>query len=283
MRVLVTGGNGNIGKFVVSELLGKGHEVRIFDIKEMESSSVEFIKGSVTEPKEIESAMEGIDAVIHLAAIPSMMPNIPAVEYMNVNVTGTFNVLEASAKSGVGKVAIASSDSALGFVFGTNVFFPDYFPIDENHPLKPQDPYGLSKALKEELCKRATRRYGIKTICLRFCWVWFPQTYALRKEIVKNEHLLNIKRMWGYVDARDIAQACRLAVESENILSDSFFITADDTFADESTIEIIRRDYPVVKNVSDDYLTDNFKPLFDNAKAKKFLGYFPQHSWRENV
>ena len=71
MRVLVTGGNGNIGKFVVSELLGKGHEVRIFDIKETESSNVEFIKGSVTEPKEIESAMEGINAVIHLAAIPN--------------------------------------------------------------------------------------------------------------------------------------------------------------------------------------------------------------------
>jgi nucleoside-diphosphate-sugar epimerase len=143
--------------------------------------------------------------------------------------------------------------------------------------------YGLSKAIKEELCRRATRRHGIRTICLRFCWVWFPKTYARRKETIDNEYLLNIKRMWGYVDVRDVAQACRLAVESENIMSESFFITADDTFADESTIEIIRRDYPVVKNVSDDYLIDSHKSLFDNSKAKKFLGYHPQQSWRESV
>ena len=135
MKVLVTGGSGKIGGFVVTELQKGNHEVRVFDVKEPSDAGVDLVKGSITEPVEIERAAEGVDGIIHLAAIPSMMRETPSAEYMNVNVTGTFNVLEAAAKNDVGKVAIASSDSALGFVFSTHSFAPNYFPIDEGHPL----------------------------------------------------------------------------------------------------------------------------------------------------
>ena len=143
MKVLVTGGSGRIGRFVVTELQKNQHEVRIFDTRKPDSANCDFFMGSITEPTELENAMNEIDAIIHLAAIPSLMSDIPSVDYMNVNVAGTFNVLETTAKSHVNKVTIASSDSALGFVFSTNKFSPEYFPIDEKHPLQPQDPYGL--------------------------------------------------------------------------------------------------------------------------------------------
>ena len=283
MKVLVTGGNGRIGSCVVDELQRNGHEVRVFDVKESDNTDLEFVKGSITKPAEIEEAMKGVDGVVHLAAIASLMPDVPPVEYMNVNVTGTFNVLEAAAKNNVEKVAIASSDSSLGFVFGTHSFSPDYLPLDEKHQLQPQDPYGLSKLIDEELCKRATRRYGIKTICLRFCWVWFPPTYAHRSDIIAKEASFNAKRMWGYVDVRDAAQACRLSMESQNIIHDAFFITAEDTFSDEPSLKLIKENFPEIKNISNDYLFEDYKALYDISKAKKLLGYRPKYRWREVI
>ena len=279
MKILVTGGSGRIGGFVVDELQKADHEVVIFDTKEPDGVHANFVKGDITVPAEIARAMDGVDGVIHLAAIPSMMPDVPPDQYMNVNVTGTFNVLEAACGNNVGKVAIASSDSALGFVFSTHRFSPNYFPIDEEHPLQPQDPYGLSKLIGEELCKRAARRYGISAICLRFCWVWFPDTYAHRSRAA--EAPVGAKQMWGYVDVRDVSQACRLAMESENIKCESLFITAEDTFSDKTSMELIRKNYREVRQISDDYLSEEHKSLFSISKAKKLLGYRPQYRWRD--
>ena len=279
MNVLVTGGSGNVGTAVVDHLQGAGHEVRVFDLKPPRADAVAYVKGSVTAPAEVEEAVEGMDAVVHLAAIPAWRPEIPAVDFMHVNVTGTFNMLEAAGKHGVGKFVLASSDSALGFVFGTNRFVPDCFPIDENHPLRPQDPYGLSKLLGEELCRAATRKYGVQTICLRFCWVWFEDTHAHRADILKGDASALAKTLWGYVDVRDAAQACRLAVECPDTLpGDPFFITAEDTFADAPSLELIHAHYPEVWKISDAYLVEKHKGLFDISKARLKLGFVPRYS-----
>ncbi|MBD3181937.1 NAD-dependent epimerase/dehydratase family protein [Candidatus Poribacteria bacterium] len=280
MKILVTGGSGNIGKFVVDELLDKGHHVRIFDLKKPDISEAVYIQGSITQPECLEEAITGVNAVIHLAAIPSLKTDIPPHEYMNINVTGTYNVLEACAKTGVKKVVAASSDSALGFVFSTHNFSPQYFPIDEKHPLKPQDPYGLSKLLDEDICKSFTRRYGISTICLRFCWVWFPETYKHRQNIINNEEMLNAKRMWGYVDAKDVARACRLAAECDGIKHEALFISSNDTFTQEKSLELIRKYYPDVTDISDDFLNNSYRTIFDISKARKLIGYNPEYSWR---
>lgn len=283
MKVLVTGGSGNIGRSVVAELSSSGHEVTIFDVKGPEGPSVEFVLGSVTEAKAIERAAKGMDAIVHLAAIPALRPDVPGVEYMHVNVAGTFNVLEAAAKESVGKVVMASSDSTLGFVFCTHRFAPECFPIDEAHPLRPQDPYGLSKLLGEEVCKAATRKYGVQTVCLRFCWVWFEDTYAHRQDVLDGDINTLTKILWGYVDVRDAAQACRLAVESTDPTPhDAFFITAADTFADTPSLDLIRTHFPEVRTVSNAYLAGPYKGLIDTSKARKLLGYAPQYTWRDN-
>ena len=282
MKVLVTGGSGNVGTTVVGELERAEHEVRVFDLREPRASGVDFVRGSVTDPGDLERAVKGMDAIVHLAAIPAPRPEIPAIDFMHINVVGTFNVLEAAAKHGVGKVALASSDSSLGFVFSTHAFSPEYFPIDEFHPLRPQDPYGLSKLVGEELCKSASRKYGIKTICLRFCWVWFEDTHPHRAALLKGDQTPLAKNMWGYVDVRDAAQACRLAVETPDNFGEenAFFITAADTYSDRPSLELIRTYYPAVRKVADAYLTETYKGLFDISKARKLLGYAPRHGCR---
>ena len=278
MKVLVTGGSGNVGTGVVAELTAAGHDIRVLDAKEPRADTADFARGDVTDPDSVDGAMQGVDAAVHLAAIPSLRPEVPRVEYMNVNVAGTFNVLEAAAKAGVGKVAMASSDSTLGFTFATHRFAPDCFPIDEMHPLQPQDPYGLSKLLGEELCKAATRKYGIQTICLRFCWVWFEDTYAQRAAILRGDQTGLAKTMWGHVDVRDAAQACRLAVESKDAQPhETFFITAEDTYADRPSLELIRTYYPEVRRISSAYLAEEYKGLFDITKARTLLGYAPRY------
>jgi len=280
MKVIVTGGSGNIGRFVVEEL-GRDHDVTVLDRKPPPDSGIDFREADIRDPAAVREAFQRMDAVVHLAAIPAYSPDIPPAEYMHVNVTGTFNVLEAAAANHVKTVVLASSDSTLGFVFATHLFPPDYFPLDEEHPLRPQDPYGLSKLLAEEIARWATRRYGLQTICLRFCWVWFPDTYARRKEIAKRNFPGNLKTHFGYVDVRDVAQACRLAVEAQGLGSDTFFITAADTYADEPTLELVRKHYPTVRQVGYLCLADPYASLFDIRKARKRLGYTPQHSWRD--
>ncbi len=281
MNILVTGGSGNIGREVVAELLTAGHDVCVFDEREPSTPGVPFVVGSITQPTQVETAVQGRDAVIHLAAIPSYRPDRPAADYMTVNVLGTANVFEAAGKLGVGNVVLASSDSALGFVFGKHPYSPDYLPVDEAHPLRPEDPYGLSKLLGEEIAKSAARRYGIRAICLRFCWVWFEDTFAHRAEIVGGDPATLARTLWGYVDVRDAAQACRLAAESADAEpGDAFFITAEDTYADAPTLELIEAHYPGAREISDVFLVERYASLFDISKARRVLGYAPKHSWR---
>lgn len=281
MNILVTGGSGNIGRWVVRELQ-TAHQVTIFDLQEPPATDVPVILGSVTDFAAVRAAAQGMEAIVHLAAIPAYRPDIPVHRFMEVNVTGTSNVLEAAAACGVPKVVVASSDSSLGFVFSTHPFWADYFPIDESHPQRPQDPYGLSKLLDEQLCQAAHRRYGLQTVALRFCWVWSPETYPHRERILAQDGELNIKRHFGYVDVRDVAAACRLAAEAEDLGYEALFITADDTYAGEPTLELIRRHYRRVPCVSDIYLTDPYRSLFDNNRAKKVLGWQPCHHWRNS-
>lgn len=279
MKVLVTGGSGNVGQTVVSELLTRGHSVRVLDQKPSVQADVEFIGGDVT--GDVTNAVSGVDAVVHLAAIPAFKPDIPGIDYMKVNVAGTYNILDTAGRCGVSKVIMAGSDSALGFVFSTHTFSPEYFPIDEEHPLRPQDPYGLSKSLGEELCKSASRRWNMQTVVLRFCWVWFEETYAHHTDILQGDPDTLAKTMWGYVDVRDAAQACRLAIESNDPTPyDAFFITAGDTFSNEPSFELIRRHYPEVQRVSDEFQRQPHRTLFDISRARRVLGYRPVHSWR---
>lgn len=282
MKVLVTGGSGRVGRFVIPELEKAGHEVAIFDSVEPENGGHRFIKGDLRNSAEVEEATRNTEAIVHLAAIPFYTGDNQKI--MAINVMGTFNVLEAAVKNDIKKVICASSLCAVGFIFWKKPFTPDYFPIDEKHPCKPDDAYGLSKLIAEKLCYAYTRRYDISTICLRMATVYFEEELQGFLPNVGRPELFR-DWIWNYVDPRDVAQAYRLALEKRDIEHEVYNIGAPDVFSELDSLELVRRYYPEVKSIlnENEFLTSKGKALFDISKAEKELGYKPRFTWRELI
>jgi len=277
MHILVTGGSGLVGGFVVDELLQGGHKVTVLD-RVRPQQRVPFIRADILRLGDLTWAFEGYEAIIHLAAIPHPL-NEPPQRVVETNVMGTFNVLEAAARAKVPKVVIASTDSTLGFVFATHEFLPEYLPIDERHPLKPQDPYGLSKVIDEELCRAYTRRYGMSTICVRICFIWDTRTVMEHRDWVEDVEVRR-KGLCVYTDGRDAAQAFRLAAEVQGLEHEAFFVPADDGMTLIPTAQLIQRYFTHVP-VDWDVVEGDYWSLISNHKAKELLGYRPCHSWRQ--
>ncbi|MDO8683328.1 MAG: NAD(P)-dependent oxidoreductase [Armatimonadota bacterium] len=278
MRVLVTGGSGLVGRYVVREL-AEAHEVTILDINPPTGDGpYQYIRGDVLSSDEMVEKLAGQDAVIHLAGIPGEPSGFLDHVYY-VNTQGTFNVLEGCARNSINNFVFASSDSAYGFVFHKREMLPDYLPLDENHPLRPQDGYGLSKLVGEEICKAYARRYGIKTTSIRPCWVWCEEEREIQRDAVRKPGDW-WNGMWAYVEARDCAQAFRLAIENTDEWDhEAFVITADDNGAEVESRELIARYYPKVANIAPDL--GGYDTLLSNAKAKRILGYRPEYKWRD--
>jgi nucleoside-diphosphate-sugar epimerase len=283
MRIAVTGGSGNVGRTTCATLHEAGYEVRVVDTRPPEDATLEFVEASVTEPKAMLEALDGTSGVVHLAAIPSFQPDRAPHEYMRVNVEGTFNVCEAAGRLGLESVVVASSDSALGFVFKTHPAEPEYLPIDETHPLRPQDPYGLSKLLAEEVGQAASRRHRVHVTSLRFCWVWFEDTYRHVTAFQNADPGDFAGQLWGYVDVRDAARACRLALERRGPLYDVFYITGPDTFSSLPSLELAKSYLPNTTELGDDFVREPYAAFFDTGKARKLLGYMAHHTWRSQA
>ncbi len=282
MRVLVTGGLGRIGKVVVERLAAE-HEVDILDVAEGPEGKRCFV-GNVSDPAAVAEAMAGQDAVVHLAALYRYYPERHA-EFVEVNYKGTFNVLEAAVKQGVGKVVYASSICAYGFLNYHEKLVPSYLPVDEGHPKTPSDLYGLTKLQSEQLCQAYAPRYGLRAVSLRLATVWFPDqlenTRRFYSWLAAPEQGANY--LWNYVDVRDVAQAVALGLSYEGGPHEAFNVGADDAVADVPTRDLVRRFYPEVAELrnTDGFLTRERPPLYAIARAKEVLGYRPQHGWRD--
>lgn len=279
MRVLVTGGSGYVGR-VVCMRLSQRHEVVNFDRHPPEESGGPFICGDILNSAHLIHAMVGIDAVVHLAAIPHPLHDPPDT-IMNVNVMGTQRVLEAAALGDPRRVVVASSDSTFGFVFGRGEIMPQYVPVDEAHPTRPVDAYGLSKLIKEQICKRYTRDTGLETICLRYCWVWNDQHYR-NLESMADAPGNFVGQLWGYVDVRDVAQAVEGSIEAPSITHETLLIAADRTFQNAPSLELVERFLPADVEVRDAgwFEEEPRRTLFDCTRAKKAIGFAPEFDCR---
>ena len=280
MKIVVTGGSGGIGRYVVEELKESGHEVLIFDTSKPQSKDVNIMKGDMLNIDDCKKVFKGADAIIHLAAIPNPL-NDPPEKVFNENVIGTFNVHQAAADLGIEKVVQASSDSSYGFNFRKegDVLLPEYLPIDEDHPQKPADPYGLSKKVGEEIAKGFASRYGVTTIALRICGTILPEPEA----VLKFKKVLREGGWYWYNDARDVACAFRLAVEAKNLRRyEVFCISAEDNAAKLDSVELVTTGewgshIPFKKEIK------GKSSLYDWTKAKVLLGYQPHHTWRDII
>jgi UDP-glucose 4-epimerase len=286
MKILITGGLGRVGS-MVSARLQTSHEVVILDAAEpgsRELGEASYFRGSVSDAEAVTQAMHGVDAVVHLAALFKYFPERHR-DFVEVNYRGTFNVLEAAVKCGVGKVILASSICAYGFIFWARKQIPEYFPIDEEHPTHPNDLYGLTKLQGEQLCRAYAERYGLQAVALRLATVWFPADLDHTRryfEWLKNPELA-INHIWNYVDARDVAQAVDLALAYEGPPFDVFNIGADEVAARVDSMELVRRYYPgvpAIKNTGE-FLLRPRAALFGNTNAKDVLGFCPHFTWRD--
>lgn len=282
MRVLVTGGSGYVGHIVCQRLV-QAHEVINFDRRPPREPVGHFIHGDILNTAHLIDAMRDIEVVVHLAAIPHPA-NDPSDAVMEVNVMGTQRVVEAAALGTPRRVIVASSDSTFGFVFGRGKIMPQYLPVDEAHPVNPLDSYGLSKVIKEQICKRYTLDTGIETICLRYCWVWQPDTYRQHFPSWTDTPEQFVGQLWGYVDVRDVAQAVVKSVEAPGIEHETLLISAHRTFTRQPSLELAKRFLPAGIPLRDEswFASEPRRTLLDCTRAKEVLGFVPEYDcWEE--
>jgi nucleoside-diphosphate-sugar epimerase len=273
-RVVVTGGAGKAGRAVVRDLLDHEYEVTSIDlVRDPNQTDRHQLVADVTDYGETVDALKGADAVVHLAAIPAPGLKVDEVTF-RVNTTSTYNVFAAASLLELRRVVWASSETTLGLPFEREL--PRYAPIDEEHPLLPESSYALSKVISEEMARQFNRWNGIPYVGLRFSNVMEPHDYERFPEYWDDAQLRRWN-LWGYVDARDVAQSCRLALEADVTGAEVFIIAAADTVMNRPSAELMAEVYPDVE------LRDvgEFGTLLSIEKASRMLGYEPAFSWRE--
>jgi nucleoside-diphosphate-sugar epimerase len=275
-KVTVTGGSGKAGPAVISELSQHGYEVVNVDLRP--SAQVHTYQADLTDLGQVYGVLEGRDAVIHLAAIPWPGEYAPEVVFRN-NVMSTFNILQAACVLGLKKVVLAGSESALGFPFRFQPIKPLYLPIDEAHPLLAQDAYGLGKSVIEELGRGFARRApAMSIISLRFSYILRPEDYGDELAAAQTDPARNSFNLWAYVDGRDVALSCRLALESVPAGFDAFYIAAPDTLMQEPTLALVKRYFGEIGQVEAAF-GGRMSPL-NCQHAAQALGFKAQYTWQ---
>jgi len=273
-RVVVTGGSGKAGRAVVADLLAHGEDALNVDLVRSDAFECDQLVADLTDYGETVEALRGAEAVVHLAAIPA--PGLrPDATTFDVNTTSTYNVFSAATTLGLDRVVWASSETVLGLPFERER--PAYAPIDEEHPPYPEFSYALAKLVSEEMARQFNRWTGIPFVGLRFSNVMEPHDYA-RFPTFWDDPELRRWNLWGYVDARDVAQSCRLALGSELGGAEVFIVAAADTVMNRPSAELMAEVYPDVEIRGE---LGEFETLLSIAKARRLLGYEPGWSWRD--
>lgn len=275
-RVVVTGGSGKAGRAVVADLVEHGFIVLNVDIGASLHPDDPTRVADLTDLSQTIESLRGADAVVHLAAIPA--PNIvPEGETFRINMMSTYNVFSAAEILGLERVVWASSETLIGIPFEREQ--PRYAPIDEDHPRLPEFHYALSKLAGEVIAEQFNRWSGIPYIGLRISNIMEEWEYAERFPGFWDDATIRAWNLWGYVDARDVAQAARLALTSDIGGAETFLVAAADTCMTRDSADLMAEVYADVplRDVS------GTETLLSIDKARSMLGYEPQHSWRDYV
>lgn len=272
-QVVVTGSEGKAGRFVSEHLEKAGYSVLRVDIAAaLDPSDHGLRRADLTDLGQTMEVLHGADAVVHLAAIPAPLM-VTDAETFRINTLSTYNVFSAAAAMGLQRVVWASSETALGLPFDRQ---PDYAPVDEHHTY-PESTYALSKVVSEEMARQWARWSAMPIVGLRLSNIMAREDYARFPEY-QDDPELRKWNLWGYVDARDVAQSCRLALEAELSGAHHYVIAAADTVMNRPSAELMNEVFP---NVPINKKLDTYGTLLSIDRARTELGYEPEYTWRE--
>ena len=269
-RVLVTGSAGGLGRAVVADLRASGYDTVGLD----RAPDADFV-GPVS-PDLVRRALDGVDAVVHLAAIPAPSLGTP-VEVFGGNSLATFTVLDAAAAAGVPRAVIASSLSILGLAFAPDRLDPASLPIDEDTPLQVADPYALSKQADEATGAMMARRHGLSVVALRF-----PRLGGVEDRLGEaaaswqTDPEPGAREFWAYLDYRDAARAVRLSLDQPAGYH-VYQVAAPETLAARPTEELLDRWYPRVPRRR---AFPGWAVPFDLRRATDDLGFEAIHHYQ---
>ncbi len=230
----------------------------------------------LTELGEVFECLDGADAVVHLAAIPAPGLRTEA-ETFEINTMSTYHMFSAACSLGLSRVVWASSETVLGLPFEREQ--PDYLPVDEGQTPLPQSSYALSKLLGESIAAQCSRRFGVPFVGLRFSNIMEEDDYRQFPGFWDDPYLRKWN-VWGYVDARDVAAAARLALEAETSEAEIFIVAAADTVMNRPSAELAQAVYPEVRVRR---ALNGYETLLSIDKARDLLGYRPGNSWRDHI
>ena len=278
-KVLITGGSGHLGWYVVDEML-RHAAVTVMDLAPPPQAGPPYVAGDVTDLDAVRAAVAGHDAVIHLAAIDLGVKTTPE-RYFGVNVMGAWNVLQAATEAGIRKVVIVSSVAASGLTEMRPDHLPQYLPVDESHPRAPVHAYGVSKLVIEDVAEAFARRGDIEVVCLRPTVIAFPWHVPVMLERVRS----GARWLVSYVTPEDTAVGCRLALAWPGRPYAVFYLNAADTCADEPTLDRAKTLFGKLPPLRDPawYEADPRAAFFDPRAACVAFGWQPTSSWPELV
>jgi nucleoside-diphosphate-sugar epimerase len=279
-RICVTGASGQAGRAVVRELIEHGYDVAATDIAATRAD-IEggMLRADLTDYGQTVEALHDTEAVVHLANIPAPDVYTPATTF-NTNITMNFNVFHAAANLGLGRVVWASSETTLGLPFDIP---PRYAPVDEDHYPVPTTAYALSKVASETIAGHIAQWSGIPFVALRFSNIMAPGDYEHFPVEAWPDPIERKWNLWGYVDERDVAAACRLALQAPREAvagSPAFIIAAADTAMNRPSADLLAEVFPQVELTRE---VAEFGTLLAIDRARAVLGYEPRHSWRDHL
>ena len=273
MKVLITGANGKIGSNLLQYLIDKGYDA--FGIDSDCSNILDFPhrKVDLLHEGQIYQTIYGFDSIIHLASYhrPGIVPD--TLTFQN-NVNTLHNVLNSAMYTGVRKVLIASSMAVYGIRYSAGAVVPEYLPIDENHPCSPVDSYGLSKLIGEIIADSFSRRGNINITSFRIPEV---VTDFSDFESRSSNPSQGVKKLWLYIDIKDVVRAFELALKAETLGHKIINISAEDTDQKMPTLDLVHTYYANIK-VQIPFFGQ--ETLLNINKANELLGFKPKHSWR---
>ncbi|SFL29048.1 Nucleoside-diphosphate-sugar epimerase [Halogranum rubrum] len=287
--VLVTGGLGRSGRWLVNHLADSYNVVCVdvdhpgFEIDPREH--VDFRALDLTDRGSVFDLVTDLDpdAVVHWGAIPAPERHAGGDVFEN-NTLSTYNTLVAAGRVDA-RVVWASSESSYGFPFAREKTLPDELPITEDHAQRPEDPYGTSKVVGEEIAKMVVRRHGVSIASIRPSWIQYPGEYNCRTlPSVEWDDPSDLEagagNFWSYVDIRDVATLVAAALDAEVPGHEAFHAAAAENYLDRPTTRAVEAFFDAVP---ENCTLDGDASALSTAKAERLLDWTPEHSWREAV